>query len=83
MEYYSTPTNYIYICKDFSFYKCEHGKSTSNYFIFLQLTGQWKGKSAGGCANNHDSYQHNPIYQVAIDNNSVDNHMMIELLGPK
>ncbi|XP_005103688.1 calpain-7 [Aplysia californica] len=48
-----------------------------------KITGQWKGKSAGGCANNRDSYSNNPLYQVHIDNQSTDNHLMIELLGPK
>ena len=48
-----------------------------------KLTGHWKGKSAGGCANNRESYQNNPLYQITIDNSNTDNHLMIELLGPK
>ncbi|KAL8615723.1 hypothetical protein ACOMHN_007476 [Nucella lapillus] len=48
-----------------------------------KITGEWKGASAGGCANNRDSYTSNPLYQVKIDNSSNDNHLMIELRGPK
>ncbi|CAG5117369.1 unnamed protein product [Candidula unifasciata] len=48
-----------------------------------RITGQWKGKTAGGCANNRETYINNPLYQVHIDNNNTDNHLMIELLGPK
>ncbi|XP_059165867.1 calpain-7-like [Physella acuta] len=48
-----------------------------------KVTGHWKGKTAGGCANNPTTYTNNPLYQVQIDNTTVDNHLMIELLGPK
>ncbi|GFO06590.1 calpain-7 [Plakobranchus ocellatus] len=48
-----------------------------------RITGQWKGKTAGGCGNNRDTYLNNPLYQVHIDNQSTDNHLMVELLGPK
>ena len=52
-------------------------------YLFCQIVGEWKGASAGGCANNRDTYNKNPLYQVRLDNNSTDNHLMIELRGPK
>ncbi|KAK0057703.1 calpain-7 [Biomphalaria pfeifferi] len=54
-----------------------------NKKYYKRLTGQWSGKSAGGCANNPATFVNNPLYQVFIDNKNVDNHLMIELLGPK
>ena len=48
-----------------------------------KVTGSWKGKTAGGCANYGDTHQHNPIYQVKINNNRTDNMLQIELKGPK
>ncbi|KAK7109473.1 calpain-7-like [Littorina saxatilis] len=48
-----------------------------------KIVGEWKGPTAGGCANNRETYTKNPLYQVKIDNNSTDNHLMIELRGPK
>lgn len=48
-----------------------------------KINGEWKGTSAGGCANNRETYTNNPLYQVKIDNAAVDNHLMIELRGPK
>ncbi|PVD29464.1 hypothetical protein C0Q70_08715 [Pomacea canaliculata] len=48
-----------------------------------KITGEWKGVTAGGCANNRETYTKNPLYQVRIDNTATDNHLMIELRGPK
>ncbi|RUS82963.1 hypothetical protein EGW08_009300 [Elysia chlorotica] len=48
-----------------------------------RITGQWKGKTAGGCGNNRETYTNNPLYQIHLDNQSTDNHLMVELLGPK
>ncbi|XP_076439397.1 calpain-7-like [Babylonia areolata] len=48
-----------------------------------KVNGEWKGASAGGCANNRETYSKNPLYQVKIDNTSADNHLMVELRGPK
>ncbi|ELU09786.1 hypothetical protein CAPTEDRAFT_220858 [Capitella teleta] len=48
----------------------------------LEMTGEWKGASAGGCENNMQSYNRNPIYQVNIDNTST-NHLLVELRAPK
>ena len=45
-----------------------------------ELTGEWKGRSAGGCANYRDSYGNNPKYGFTLN---VDSHVLIELKGPK
>jgi calpain-7 len=52
-------------------------------WLWLQITGEWKGQSAGGCANYKETYTLNPLYQIKIDNQASDNHIMIELRGPK
>ena len=54
-----------------------------HFSLLFQLTGQWKGVTAGGCGNYRDTHKNNPIYQVTIDNKRSDNHLMIELKGPK
>lgn len=48
-----------------------------------QITGQWKGRSAGGCGNYPATHDNNPAFQIKMDNHSTDNHVMIELRGPK
>lgn len=45
-----------------------------------EITGSWKGKSAGGCGNYRDTYQHNPRYQFGVQH---ETQMLIELKGPK
>ncbi|PAA76568.1 hypothetical protein BOX15_Mlig016351g2 [Macrostomum lignano] len=47
------------------------------------VSGEWKGASAGGCANHPDSYSRNPCYQVRLDNGYQDNQLLIELRGPR
>lgn len=48
-----------------------------------RITGQWKGPTAGGCGNYPETHKNNPVYQFSLDNNSADNYILIELLGPK
>ena len=48
-----------------------------------QITGCWTARSAGGCANNRDSYGRNPIYQLKIENTLSSNCLQIEIKGPK
>uniref|UniRef100_A0A4W6DPY2 Calpain 7 n=1 Tax=Lates calcarifer TaxID=8187 RepID=A0A4W6DPY2_LATCA len=47
-------------------------------FSCLQINGQWKGLSAGGCGNYKDSYKHNPIYQINLERSGP---LLIELRG--
>ena len=42
--------------------------------------GCWKGKTAGGCANNKDTYSNNPRYQFTADS---DCAVLVELKAPK
>ncbi|KAF7256197.1 hypothetical protein EG68_05332 [Paragonimus skrjabini miyazakii] len=53
------------------------------YKIEKQITGQWKGVSAGGCRNHPDTYDNNPCYQITIPNNDADNQLLVEMRGPK
>ncbi|XP_078480904.1 calpain-7 isoform X4 [Lampetra planeri] len=46
----------------------------------IQINGQWKGLSAGGCGNYKDSYKHNPIYQVNLERSGP---LLIELRGSR
>ncbi|XP_064647920.1 calpain-7-like [Lineus longissimus] len=48
-----------------------------------QVTGEWKGATAGGCANNTATHKKNPMYQIQLDNSTTDNHILIEVRGPK
>jgi len=48
-----------------------------------QITGEWKGLTAGGCLNHPESYKHNPCYQIALKSNSNNNSLVVELKGPK
>ncbi|XP_065255107.1 calpain-7 isoform X4 [Emys orbicularis] len=46
----------------------------------IQVNGQWKGHSAGGCGNFRDSYKNNPIYQFQLEKTGP---LLIELRGPR
>lgn len=48
-----------------------------------KVTGEWKGKSAGGCLNHPESYQNNPCYKISLKTNSNNNSLIVELKGPK
>lgn len=39
-----------------------------------EVTGGWKGKTAGGCQNNHSTYKNNPLYQLVLNNREANNH---------
>jgi calpain-7 len=45
-------------------------------------SGQWKGATAGGCANNPATYRNNPTYQISLDGGP-SNELLVELRGPK
>lgn len=49
----------------------------------IQEVGEWKGRSAGGCGNNRDTYKNNPIYQINLEGYSDENDLCIDLKGPK
>ncbi|XP_071502226.1 calpain-7-like [Diadema antillarum] len=47
------------------------------------MTGEWKGRTAGGCANNRETFSNNPIYQVTLQDTSRGNCLLVDLKGPK
>ncbi|XP_054169050.1 calpain-7-like isoform X2 [Oppia nitens] len=50
----------------------------------IERNGKWTAETAGGCANNRDSYHKNPVYQLTITSaNDTDNQLLIDLKGPK
>ncbi|CAF1146025.1 unnamed protein product [Rotaria sordida] len=48
-----------------------------------EITGEWKGKTAGGCQNNVSTYKNNPLYQLVLNNREANNYIKIELRAPK
>ncbi|CAH8620579.1 unnamed protein product [Dicrocoelium dendriticum] len=58
-------------------------KVVDPYKVEKQITGQWKGISAGGCPNHPDTYDNNPCFQINLKNNEIDNQILIEMRGPK
>ena len=56
------------------------GRIQDPYRSKQEITGAWKGKTAGGCGNYRDTYPNNPRYQFAIER---DIHLLIEVKGPK
>lgn len=41
-----------------------------------EITGEWKGKSAGGCQNNPSTFKNNPLYRLELNNRDANNHGM-------
>ncbi|KAL1494017.1 hypothetical protein ABEB36_009690 [Hypothenemus hampei] len=46
-----------------------------------QITGEWKGVTAGGCPNHPMTYQRNPKFRLDLE--GISNQVLIELRGPK
>lgn len=38
-----------------------------NLFLYFKLTGKWEGRTAGGCANNKETWPNNPRFKLVID----------------
>ncbi|KAJ8943276.1 hypothetical protein NQ318_017294 [Aromia moschata] len=53
------------------------------YVYEKQVTGEWKGPTAGGCPNHPSTYPNNPKFRMEIDSGSNNNQLLIELKGPK
>lgn len=52
------------------------------YKFKKEFVGEWsvKNQTAGGCANNRDTYQNNPRFQVEAEKDCL---ILVELKGPK
>ncbi|PIK62226.1 putative calpain-7-like [Apostichopus japonicus] len=57
-------------------------KMPEPYKYHKSITGEWKGRTAGGCANNRETFPNNPIYQVNLQEKSKSNYLMVDLKGP-
>ena len=52
--------------------------------VFQERNGKWTAETAGGCANNRETYHKNPVYQLTVTGaNDSDNQLLIDLKGPK
>ena len=38
----------------------------NNLYFLIQIQGEWKGITAGGCKNNRETYRNNPCYQIKL-----------------
>ncbi|CAH1395446.1 unnamed protein product [Nezara viridula] len=55
-------------------------KITDPFRHIKKIDGEWRGISAGGCANNHLTYSNNPRYRLNIVSYS---HLCIDLKAPR
>ncbi|KAK6617934.1 hypothetical protein RUM43_014163 [Polyplax serrata] len=55
----------------------------SNWNFCQEITGQWSGASAGGCANYTTTYGSNPCYQFKLESNHNNNSLLVVLKGPR
>ncbi|KAI5709770.1 hypothetical protein M8J75_003116 [Diaphorina citri] len=59
-------------------------KIENPYQFKEEISGEWKGLTAGGCPNYPATYPNNPRYQVTLDSRqSMDNTLLVFLKGPK
>ena len=45
----------------------ERDDMSCNLFLYFKLTGKWEGRTAGGCANNKETWPNNPRFKLVID----------------
>ncbi|KAK6742562.1 hypothetical protein RB195_010054 [Necator americanus] len=48
-------------------------------------TGKWEGRTAGGCGNgsSRETWKNNPLFHVSLEECSDENHILVDLKGPK
>jgi len=62
-------------------FKC--GSIRSPYRKKRKEAGEWRGKTAGGCSNNRETYHNNPVYHILLEDGSDENSLLIDLRAPK
>ncbi|VDM51890.1 unnamed protein product [Angiostrongylus costaricensis] len=57
----------------------------TQYNVKKTVTGEWKGRTAGGCGNgpSRESWNNNPLYEINLGESSDQNLLLIDLKGPK
>uniref|UniRef100_A0A8D8ZR91 Calpain-7 n=1 Tax=Cacopsylla melanoneura TaxID=428564 RepID=A0A8D8ZR91_9HEMI len=61
-------------------------KIENPYRFKQEISGEWKGITAGGCPNHPSTYQNNPRFQVTLESARTlgsDNSLLVFLKGPK
>ncbi|XP_071803068.1 calpain-7-like [Asterias amurensis] len=75
--------NIHYSLRVYSTCEFKLSKMPEPYTSTKQITGEWKGRTAGGCANSRSTFTNNPIYQVTLQDKTKGNYFMIDLKGPR
>lgn len=84
MSQYEKSTTIYYTIRAYSTCKFSLTKIKDVYDRKESLTGEWNRETAGGCANNRDTFQNNPVYQLKVEGSSAEtNQILIDLKGPK
>ncbi|KAI6239086.1 Calpain, protein [Aphelenchoides fujianensis] len=57
----------------------------SPYKVVHKTSGEWKGRTAGGCGNgaSRETVGNNPVFHVVLEDGSDDNALFIDLRGPQ
>jgi len=77
---YEKTTTIHYTLRVYSSAPFKMGEIANSFKFKKKLTGEWRGVSAGGCANHPDTYVNNPCYRVELKQ---DGKLLIDLKGPK
>jgi len=81
-QYEKTSTIY-YTLRIYSSAEFKCGDIKSPYRRKRKDAGEWRGKTAGGCSNNRETYHNNPIYHISLEDGSDENSLLIDLRAPK
>lgn len=80
-QYEKTSTIY-YTLRAYSRSKFDLKRLNDVYAAKKELTGEWKGVSAGGCPNHPSTFKNNPLYKLTIGPKA-ESDLVVELRGPK
>ncbi|CAG0887662.1 unnamed protein product [Cyprideis torosa] len=84
MSQYEKTTTTHYTLRAYSTLPFDMRKISSEalYRVKQDVTGLWKGLSAGGCGNHRETYPNNPRYQLSVEGGQ-GTPLLLELKGPK